>query len=192
MAGPHVAGLVALLLSARPDLKGQVDTIEELIVRSAVPLESTDGCGDGPLTAIPNPTYGYGRVDALNLLTGDADGDGVANLDDCAPLAPDAWAAPGVVTDLRVNRDDGALSWSAPANPGGSAPAYEVLRSDRADSFASPTCIAAEPPGTTAVDPETPQASQRLFAYLVRTTNACGSTLGPASNGAPRTAGECL
>ncbi|MCB0520728.1 MAG: S8 family serine peptidase [Lewinellaceae bacterium] len=65
MAGPHVVGLVALMISANPDLAGQVDTIENIIERTAVPLFTDQECGGVPGTLTPNNTYGYGRVDAL-------------------------------------------------------------------------------------------------------------------------------
>ncbi|MCK4977614.1 MAG: S8 family serine peptidase, partial [Anaerolineales bacterium] len=64
MAAPHVAGLVALLISAQPALRGQVDALENLIEQSAVPLTTTQTCGDLPGTEIPNNTYGWGRIDA--------------------------------------------------------------------------------------------------------------------------------
>jgi serine protease AprX len=65
MASPHVAGLVALLISANPALAGQVDRLESIIERTAVPLTSTQGCGgDGP-NQVPNNVYGWGRIDAL-------------------------------------------------------------------------------------------------------------------------------
>ncbi len=68
MAGPHVAGLVALLLSAHPELKGQVEAIERIIEQTAVPL-------GGPS---PNNTYGWGRIDALAALgLSDSDSDGL-------------------------------------------------------------------------------------------------------------------
>ncbi|RMH01934.1 MAG: peptidase S8 [Chloroflexi bacterium] len=64
MAAPHVAGLVALLISANPALAGQVDTIEGIIMNTAVPRTTLDGCGSDTSTSIPNNTYGYGRIDA--------------------------------------------------------------------------------------------------------------------------------
>jgi subtilisin family serine protease len=64
MAAPHVAGLAALLISAEPDLSGQVDALENLITESAVPLFTTEGCGGDTLTSHPNHTYGWGRIDA--------------------------------------------------------------------------------------------------------------------------------
>ncbi len=63
MAGPHVAGLVALLISAAPGLAGQVDTLETVIEQSALHISST-AC-DPPGTTYPNNTYGWGRIDAL-------------------------------------------------------------------------------------------------------------------------------
>jgi uncharacterized repeat protein (TIGR01451 family) len=65
MAGPHVAGHVALLLSAMPQWKGQVDLVEERIRHSAVPLTSGETCGGVPGSQIPNNTFGWGRINAL-------------------------------------------------------------------------------------------------------------------------------
>jgi serine protease AprX len=65
MAGPHVAGLVALLISANPELAGEVEKIEDIIEQTAVPKTTTENCGSIPGTTIPNNTFGYGRIDAL-------------------------------------------------------------------------------------------------------------------------------
>jgi serine protease AprX len=65
MAGPHVAGLVALMISANPALAGQVDLIEDIIEKTAVPKTTDEQCGDIPGSQVPNNTYGFGRVDAL-------------------------------------------------------------------------------------------------------------------------------
>ena len=68
MAGPHVAGVVALMISANPKLAGQVDTIESIIKRTALHLTTGQMCGTVSGSAIPNNTYGYGRIDALSAV----------------------------------------------------------------------------------------------------------------------------
>lgn len=65
MAGPHVAGLVALLISANPKLAGQVEQIEAIIEETATPMQSNQQCGDASGLNIPNAVYGFGRIDAL-------------------------------------------------------------------------------------------------------------------------------
>jgi subtilisin family serine protease len=70
MAGPHVAGLVALVISANPSLAGNVDRIEEIIEQSAVPKTTAQACGDDTAnTSVPNNVYGWGRIDALAAVT---------------------------------------------------------------------------------------------------------------------------
>ena len=68
MAAPHVSGLAALLISARPELAGQVEQIETLIEQNALPLTSTENCGGVSGELIPNNTYGWGRIDAMETL----------------------------------------------------------------------------------------------------------------------------
>jgi len=68
MAGPHVAGLVALVLSARPDLAGEVDLLEDIIEETAIPAFDTLDCSDNGGQNYPNNTYGFGRVDALGAV----------------------------------------------------------------------------------------------------------------------------
>ena len=69
MAAPHVSGLVALLLSARPYLAGQVEAIETRIEQNALPLTTLEKCGGVPGDQIPNNTYGWGRIDALETIS---------------------------------------------------------------------------------------------------------------------------
>jgi subtilisin family serine protease len=84
MAGPHVAGVAALLWSADPDLIGDIDATEALICQTAVPKpvenactvadEVPEGpfasllfnsvCACGDVTGVPNNVYGCGFVDA--------------------------------------------------------------------------------------------------------------------------------
>ena len=78
MASPHVAGLVALLLSAHPELSGDVDAIERIIKQTSLPKTNLDICSNIPGWAVPNTSYGWGRVDALDALAlEDTDGDGI-------------------------------------------------------------------------------------------------------------------
>ena len=80
MAAPQVAGTVALILSAHPGLRGQVDRIETLLRRTAVAFTSGENCGDIPGSEIPNNTFGWGRIDALEAVgVGDSDSDNLPN-----------------------------------------------------------------------------------------------------------------
>lgn len=106
MATPLVSAAVALIVSAVPALAGQVDTLETLLVETAVPLTSAQTCGDIPGTAIPNHTFGHGRLDVLAAVraarrTGIGDGD--------ADPTPDTPPLP--TTALHPNRPN-------PFNPG--------------------------------------------------------------------------
>ena len=64
MAGPHLAGVVALLWSAKPALIGDIDRTEEILIQTAKPYAGSrpaDQCFTG---STPNNAYGYGVVDA--------------------------------------------------------------------------------------------------------------------------------
>ncbi len=66
MAGPHVAGVVALIWSANPDLIGDIERTEQILIETAQPYDynrhGVPNCGDPNLT--PNNAVGYGIVDA--------------------------------------------------------------------------------------------------------------------------------
>lgn len=64
MAAPHVAGVAALLMSAKPRLKGDPERVERLLKQSAVPKTATQDCGQYPGAQVPNAVYGYGIIDA--------------------------------------------------------------------------------------------------------------------------------
>ena len=132
MAGPHVAGLVALLVSANPRLAGLVNRLEDIIEQTAVKKTTTEGCGLDSATAVPNNTYGWGRIDALaavlealptaaandtaitmegvavriNVLSNDSDPDG-----DQLTITNVGPAAQGTVT----NNGDGTLTYTPAA-----------------------------------------------------------------------------
>ncbi|MCB0033171.1 MAG: S8 family serine peptidase [Anaerolineales bacterium] len=63
MAAPHVAGAIGLLIATHPELAGDVDTLEALLLQTAVPKTTGENCGGIPGTTIPNNTYGHGRLD---------------------------------------------------------------------------------------------------------------------------------
>ena len=66
MAAPHIAGAMALLWSAHPELKNEIDPSRAVLNDTAVHIGSTR-CGDaGP----PNNVYGWGRVDVFAAVTG--------------------------------------------------------------------------------------------------------------------------
>ena len=113
MAGPHVAGLVALLLSADPGLVGDPDAIEPIITSSAVPRTSTQTCSGVPGSSIPNNTYGWGRVDALAAVNATGADLGVTQTD-----APDPTI------------ESVAVTYTLTATNHGSATAHNVVVED--------------------------------------------------------------
>jgi subtilisin family serine protease len=59
MATPHVAGAIALLWSAQPALRRQIDLTESVLNGAAVAVPTTDCNSSGS----PNNVYGHGRLD---------------------------------------------------------------------------------------------------------------------------------
>ncbi len=64
MAGPHVAGAVALLISVNPGLRGNVERIEQILRETAVPVAHGQTCGGIGPDIVPNYVSGHGRIDA--------------------------------------------------------------------------------------------------------------------------------
>jgi subtilisin family serine protease len=67
MAGPHVVGVVALIWSAQPNLIGDIDATEQLIIDTAQPYtgNTAEGCFTGE---IPNNAYGFGVVNVYEAV----------------------------------------------------------------------------------------------------------------------------
>ncbi len=63
MASPHMAGVAALLWSARPELIGKIDETIALLKRTAKPTPSSQNCGAFPGNGFPNAVFGSGIVD---------------------------------------------------------------------------------------------------------------------------------
>ena len=63
MAAPHISGAVALLWSAFPHIRGNVDYTQSILEQSAVHLTSTQVCGTN--NGVPNNVFGFGRIDLL-------------------------------------------------------------------------------------------------------------------------------
>jgi len=71
MACPHVAGVIALMYGANPDLT--VDEVRSILETTnfrgvAPPQGGLTTCGGVPYTSWPNYHYGYGRIDALSAV----------------------------------------------------------------------------------------------------------------------------
>jgi len=117
MASPHAAGLVALILSANARLAGQVEMLEHIMERSALPLTTSQGCGgDGPAD-VPNNVYGWGRIDAPAACQAAA---GTGSL--TVTLHPDGAAAAGA----RWRVDGGAWNESGQVVAGLAVSLHEV------------------------------------------------------------------
>jgi hypothetical protein len=130
-------------------------------------------------------------LDAGGAAAGDADG--VPDAEDCAAEDPDVWSVPGEVPALSAARTGSTveLTWGEPAAAGGTAPAYDVVRSASPDDFqaASSTCIESGDTDRVAADGDLPAEA---FFYLVRAVNPCGAgTSGVDSAGAERAVRTC-
>jgi hypothetical protein len=67
MAGPHIAGAVALLWSADPTLIGDIDRTEQLLIQTADPYTGNTSVGCF-VSDIPNAAYGYGLLDVYEAV----------------------------------------------------------------------------------------------------------------------------
>jgi subtilisin family serine protease len=64
MAGPHLAGVVALIWSANPALIGNIDRTEQILIETAEPITEYEDSACSGNGSKPNNISGYGLVDA--------------------------------------------------------------------------------------------------------------------------------
>ena len=98
-ATPHAAGLVALMWSACPGLRGQVSATLDIIHDTAVPLtgQPGSGCG-GDSTVGPNTDWGHGTIDAVSAVQAALDWcDGVVFRDGFESGDSTAWSSTVIV-----------------------------------------------------------------------------------------------
>ncbi|MDO8368381.1 MAG: S8 family peptidase [Saprospiraceae bacterium] len=100
MAGPHVAGLVALVLSANPALAGHVDDIEDIVEQTAIYFADTLDCGTSSGIARPNHAYGWGRVDALGAVQ--AALQWAPTVSTVSPILPTAVVSPNPLQEAAI------------------------------------------------------------------------------------------
>ncbi len=68
MAAPHIAGIVALMWSAHPELIGEIDATSRILGMTATPKTDRQSCGDFPGNQIPNAVLGHGLVNAYRAV----------------------------------------------------------------------------------------------------------------------------
>jgi hypothetical protein len=119
MATPHVAGAVALLISAHPAIRGNVDAIEQVLNATATPVAPVTCGGLGPETN----EFGHGRLDALAAVQAVY----TSSLTSASPLY--AGGAGGAATAILTIHNTGFLAdtWAiSVAGPYGSTPPAPV------------------------------------------------------------------
>jgi serine protease AprX len=174
MATPHVAGAVALTLSADPSRRGQVSTVEGILKDSAFHISSASCSSSG----VPNNVFGYGRLDAkgavdLALTTiapvsravqkNGGSGSVVVN----APTATTSWTA--------VSNDSWIILTSASTGTGVGSVTYEV-RENFTGHFRIGTLTVAQRTFTVFQSGVAPSSCDNTIAPVASSVAAAGGT----------------
>jgi subtilisin family serine protease len=201
MASPHTAGAVALLWSAKPQVRGLIRISRCMISQSArnvVNMSTSQTCGGTAPANDPNNLFGFGLIDAYAAihLGPDGDADGIPNSCDCAASNGGAYDAPVEVAGVAFDSDKATLTWGSFSREAGSGTVYDVVRGDvealrASGTIAAAVCLGS---GSTSTFRSDGQAlpPDTGFYYVVQARNACGSGgWGAATGGAPRAHGSC-
>jgi len=179
MATPHVAGVVALLWSARPELVGDTDATRAILEGSANPAVAVDPperCGDLNSWDVPNNSFGFGRVDALAALNEPAPTPAPTPTATVTPTPTPAAGAtvPGAPQNAAATAGDKSakVSWSAPTTDGGaSITSYTATSSPGGLTCTTGGSLNCTVSGLT---------NGQSYTFTIRATNVIGT--GPPSN----------
>ncbi len=176
MAGPHVAGAVALLWSARPELKHQVASTEQILSDSAVHISSSACSSSG----WPNNAYGYGRLDVKAAVDAGAGPTPTPTIGPTPTNTPTATptptntpvpAAPTNLVATAVSRSQINLSWADNAT---NETGFRIERCKGA-TCTNFTQIATVGANVTSYS-NTGLSSNTSYRYRVRAYNASGNS----------------
>ncbi len=175
MAGPHSVGLVGLMWSANPGLRGRVEETDRLIAETAGRLVGQGGsnCG-GDYTNGPNNDWGYGTINALAAVqaaihyghTGELAG----TVRDAATDLPIAGAA--IQASLNPT-----LTWSAPY--GTTGPLTYTLQLSTSAMFTTvlySTSVASDQPSVSFIIPGAVLSPNTTYYWRVAAVDSHGQT----------------
>jgi len=115
MSAPHVAGLVAQMISAAPCLEGDYPTLGSIIMETAVPVPYNSGGSPAPGPGnVPNYATGWGEIDAEAAVIA------------AVGLCGDRGTIAGVVTDSGTSAPISGVAVNI-INPAPPPPNYNVL-----------------------------------------------------------------
>ncbi len=115
MAGPHVAGGVAVLLSAFPTLNGNVNAIEQRLTDTAVRISSASCSSTAGV--YPNNVYGFGRLDMACAIPAALTGSTTICQGGSTNLSVDFAVAPAAGTPASVTWSDGPVQAGITSEP---------------------------------------------------------------------------